>query len=211
MDEPREELGDKRIPEEKSTTAKAAIQFAAKGIMNIHDLPETVKKMEGGEYVIPLPEAEVIGRISIGNLLFAQGLELIFKLIFIAEGIEDKGFKQHALSERFEKIRELSPLKQNIERFLPPYHSNKSEIAREVVSSAEDAFMLSRYLGLRPGNLKSINAVDAVGLLMALTLSYQGLEQIEAARIIGIDIKKADGSALNEPFTRLRKMTTPED
>ena len=202
----RKEIGSKRIPEEKSVTAKAAIQFAAKGIMSLHDLPDNVKQIENGDFIIPLTEAEVVGRISIGNLLFAQGLELILKLIFITEGIEDSGFKQHELSARFERIREISPLKENIEKFLPQYHPNKSETALGVVCAAEDAFMLSRYLGLRSGNLKSINAVDAAGLLLALTFSYQGLEQIEAARIIGINIKTADGTTLDKPFTRLRKI-----
>lgn len=204
MDESRKEIGDKRIPQGKSSTAKAAIQFAAKGIVCIRDLPAPEKHPESGELVIPLPEAEAIGRISIGNLLFAQGLELIFKLVFITEGIEDKGFKQHALSERFEKIRLLEPLKGNIETFMPSHHSDKSTAAIAVVKLAEEAFMLSRYLGLRAGDLKSISAIDATGLLLALTLSYRGLEQIEAARIIGINIKNADGSTLDEPFTRLR-------
>lgn len=200
---PKQELGEKCIPQDKATTAKAAIQFAAKGIISLKEIPAPIQHPVSGESVIPLPEAEVIGRVSIGNLLFAQGLELIFKLIFMAEEIEDKGYKQHCLSERFEKIRTLCPLQKNIEKFMPQHYPDRAEAALEVVKIAEDAFMISRYLGLRSGNLKSINPIDAAGLLMSLTVSYKGLEQVEAARLIGISIKNVDGTPLNEPFTRL--------
>jgi len=144
--EPRQELGVKQIPVEKSTTAKAAIQFAGKGIIYIRDIPEVVNHPVSGKRGIPLSEAELIGRISIGNLLFAQGLELIFKLIFMCEGIEDKRYGPHALVQRFDKIRSLSPVKQNIQKFMPDFHTDKVAKAAEVVKNAEEAFMISRYL-----------------------------------------------------------------
>ena len=203
------EVGDKEVPSKYRNTAQIAVQFSGKGINSLRALDIPVAKSPEGEDVLPLPEAEVLGSACAGNLLFAQGIELIFKLIFIAEEIDDKGFGQHDLVDRFEVLRKLSPLRENIEIYMPMNAADKAAKAVEVVKVAEEAFMPSRYLGFRKGDLVCVNSLDAAGLLLSLTLSYRGLQQIEAARLIGLDITNKDGSPINSPTTKVQVRKKP--
>ncbi len=193
-----DELGEKKIPKKMEVTAQAAVQFAGKGVDSLRSIEF---HLDHNKNVITLPQSEILGRLCVGNLLFAQGLELIFKLIFMAEGIKDTGFNQHDLVNRFEAIRQLRPLKVNLETWMPAQHKNKMNAAIKVVREAENSFMISRYIGLKKGDLRSISSIDAAGLLLALTLSYQGLQQFEAARLIGITIKNPDGTLTVKPST----------
>ena len=205
------EIGDKTLPIGYASTAIAAIQFTGKGISTLRSLPKFQTDPKSGEKYFPLPEDELIGRLCIGNLLIAQGLELLLKLIFITEELDEKKLKQHAISEKFSRIKSLEPLKSNIEKYMPKKDGISAiQIAKEVVQKAEEAFMVSRYMGLRKENLSSINELDAAGLLLAITFSYKGMYQIQAARLIGLDIKKKDGSPMFPQKTKVLLKINPK-
>lgn len=195
------ELGGKRVPAIHSATAKAAVQFVSKGVLEIKSIPAISQNLETGKLEIALPEAEIFGRICIGNLLIAQGFELLIKLVFITEKIAEKRLGQHALGDKFEKIRGLSPLSDNIVRYMPIKCTDKAASASELIRHAERAFLLARYIGLKPGDLSAIDPEVATGLLLAITFSYKGMEQIEAARMAGFDINDSNGAPLYKTST----------
>lgn len=88
---------------------------------------------------------------------------------------------------------EVAQLRENIEIYIPSIHSDKILVAKKVVLDSEKSFMPSRYFGLRTEEYYSVTSLDAGGLLLALVFTYQGLNQFEAARIIGIDINLENG------------------
>ena len=88
-----DEFGYKTVLAKYSTTAKAAIQFAGNGINLLRSIPEPRIDANSDRTVIPISDSELIGKVCMGNLLFAQGLELIIKIILLTEEIPDKGFK----------------------------------------------------------------------------------------------------------------------
>lgn len=192
----KSEVGTKTVPSNYLSTSRVAVQFAGLGISFIRNIPLAEKNTQTGEISIPLSESELMGRLNAGNLLYAQGLELLLKLALITEEISDSGLGQHDFVSRFEKIKSLEPLKTNIQIYMPKKNADKELAADKVVKEASDIFMPSRYIGFKKEDVRSINALDAAGLLLAITLSYKGMAQIEAAKVVGIDIKNKDGTPI---------------
>ena len=199
-----DEIGIKRLPAKNATTAKAAAQFISMGLDLLRNIPAPVKDSTTGNTIIKMPEAELIGKICSGSLLFAQGLELYIKLIFIVENIKESGFKQHAIFDKFHLIKDLSPIKENIEIYVPKSSKSKIKTAEEVVKMAEESFMTARYIGLRKENLNPINPLNAAGLLLALVFSYEGFEQVYIANSLGIKISDPSGNPINQQFTIIK-------
>ena len=194
MSSANEEMGIKEVGSDLQITAKAAVQFATMGINILSSIPAATVDKANGKATVPLSESKFIGKICAGNLLFAQGLELILKLILLTENISEKGLGQHKLLVRYKRIRALDPVAKNLQQFMPVKCANKIESARQVVEMAENAFLTSRYIGLKKADLHSIDPVDAAGLLLALCLSYKGMEQFEVMDAIGLKVKNSDGS-----------------
>ena len=191
------ELGYKNIPPGRLQTSHAAIQFCAKGICQLRSVESLFPDTNEDVATLDISEQELIGRLCIGNLLYAQGLELIFKLVFLAEEFSDSEYRQHELVGRFDKLLEVTQLRDNIEKYIPSIHSDKILVAKKVVLDSEKSFMPSRYFGLRTEQYYSVTSLDAAGLLLALVFTYQGLNQVEAVKIIGIDIKLENGEPAN--------------
>lgn len=195
-----EEIGYKSIPSDKLKTSHVAIQFAAKGILEIKSFEEAISHLSKCDDTNhDISEQDLIGRVCIGSLLLAQGLELIFKLIFLAERWNDSGYKQHEMVKRFDRIVQIPEVLESLKRNISHKYSNTEKliIARDVVKNTEESFMLSRYYGLRNDDFPPVSAVNSMALVFSLVFSYKGLNQTEFARLIGINIRDKNGKPIN--------------
>ena len=189
-------MGVKEVDSDLQITAKAGVQFATMGINILRSIPPLNFDEATDKATAQLSESQFIGKVCAGNLLFAQGLELLLKLVLLTENISEKGLGQHKLSIRYDKLKNLEPIATNLNTYMPAKCGNKTKSAELVVSMAENAFLTSRYIGLKKDNLRSIDPMDAAGLLLSLCLSYKGMEQLEAMHAIGLEVKNANGKTI---------------
>ena len=171
-------IGSKSFPQDKSMSAAMAAHFMAKGVKEIREsesFKDHVYKFEDVEREKITVMISSAGKLATGNLLFAQGMEILLKLIMMTEGVDDRGMPQHNLTQRFDLIKDFEPITKNIEKMVASGDASSLDNAVDTLQKAENAFMVSRYFGMGNdrSNLTSINPKIAQQLSMALFCSYQ--------------------------------------
>ena len=150
------------IDDKQNGTALLAMQMLGRGLRDIRQARQV------GKNVTPATFPKLLGHHAMGMLLYAQGMELLLKLIVGVEGVTLGKMKQHDLLPYYEAIKAIQPLKGNVDKVL------SEKAITDILSIAEDNFYASRYFGLkRHEEIQNIGPFGGENLVRVLVQTYR--------------------------------------